>query len=129
MKKLLLILAVISAALCAKAQNGVMYDIDTLTFEKLYYDYATLNQQVDAFRRIETKSLHYRYAGEALALATAYVGIKHPQMENLAVGLGIGSLVCFVASAVCEYQGYTMLKRDRFMLTPDGVVIKLKYRD
>ncbi len=129
MKRFLLILAFMSAFISAKAQNEVAYETDTLTMEKLLEDYAILNQQVDMFRMTETKSLILGYSGAALSIATAFVVVREPQMENLALVTGLAAGGCFIASAIYQYLGYKHLKRDRFMITPNGVIIKLKLHE
>lgn len=129
MKKVLLLIAFVVASIGAMAQIGVTYETDTLTMEQLLEDYAILNQQVDMFRMTETKSLVLGYCGAALGITSTILFVKEPQMENLALVTGLAAGGCFVASAIYQFVGYRHLKRDRFMITPNGVVIKLKLHE
>lgn len=124
MKKFLLILAVMSAFISAKAQSNQTYsEADTLTMEQLMADYVSLNNQVMQFRNYELTSIGFG-AGASLLAGGSYFFLAKADnttayaMLGAAGALGVASLVTYIV-------GYTKFKRDRLEITPNGVVIKL----
>ena len=124
MKKFLLIIAVMSAFISAKAQSNQTYsEADTLTMEQLMADYVSLNNQVMQFRNYELTSIGLG-AGAGLLAGGSYLFLAKGDnttayaMIGAAGALGVASLVTYIV-------GYTKIKRDKLEITPNGVVIKL----
>lgn len=125
MKKFLLILAVMSALISAKAQQNEAYVAsDTLTMQQLMADYVSLNNQVMQFRNYELTSIGLS-AGAGLLAVGSYFVIDPEDMTPSYAMIGVAG-VAAVASLVTYIVGYTKLKRDRLEITPNGVVIKLE---
>ena len=123
MKKVLLILAIMLAVICAKAQDkGVYYSADTLTYQQLMADYVSLNNQMIQFRNYELASVGLGIGSAALATG-AYFMAKND--EKTAQVLLITAGAAGLASAITYIVGYTKIKRNRLEITPNGVVIKL----
>lgn len=128
MKRLLLIIAVMLAFIGAKAQQNEAYVAsDTLSYQQLLADYVNLNNQVLQFRNYELTSVGLT-AGAALLAGGSYFFLngddKTPAyaMIGVAGAMGVASLVTYII-------GYTKLKRDRWEITPNGVVIKLRHKE
>lgn len=123
MKRFLLIFAVMSALISAKAQENEAYVAsDTLTYQQLMADYVSLNNQVMQFRTDELVSTGIGLAGAGLAAGGAYLYGKDP--ENGQVLLICAGIAC-VTSLVWHIAGLAQIKRDRLKVTSNGVVIKL----
>lgn len=140
MKKFLLILAVMSAFISAKAQQSdVYYSRDTLTIQQMMIDYATLNNQVRSFHNLELGGL----AVATIGIGTSFFAfMKASQLKseiplntydrvelerktkNVKI-LGYTGLACYAVGAVMQVAGICKLKRDRLEITPNGVVVKL----
>ena len=140
MKKLLLILAVLSAFISAKAQqNGVIYSRDTLTIQQMMVDYATLNNQVRSFHNLELGGLAFTTVG----IGTSFLGfMKASQLQseiplntydrlelerkvkNMKI-VGYTGLAFSIVGGIMQVTGICKLKRDKLEITPNGVVIKL----
>lgn len=123
MKKFLLILAVMTAFISAKAQsNTVTYLVDSLSYKKLTADYVSLNNQVMRFRNDELASLGAGAVSVGFVTAGLLMAQKEP--EN-AKAMYICAGVAGVTSLVFRIAGLAQIKRDRLEVAPNGVIIKL----
>ena len=127
MKKFLLIIAVMSAFISAKAQQNEVYVAsDTLTYQQLMADYVSLNNQVMQFRTDELISTGIGLAGAGLAVGGAYLYTKdHDNGTVLLICAGIAG----VTSLVWHIAGLAQIKRNQLKVTPNGVVIRLSKKD
>ena len=124
MKRFLLILAVMSAFISAKAQQNEAYVAsDTLTYQQLMADYVSLNNQVMQFRNYELAGIGLSAGAGLLAGGSFFFWNKDDNTTTYAMLGAAGALG--VASLVTYIVGYTKIKRDRLEITPNGVVIKL----
>ena len=124
MKRLILILALLAEALCAKAQsNQTTYLVDTLSYQQLRAEIVTMNNQIIKFRENELVSVGLGFGAAGFATAGAIMSYKHPGSGN---GLFICAGVMGVTSLVWYVAGYAGLRRDRLEITPNGMVIKIK---
>ena len=124
MKRFLLILAILTAALCAKAQsNQTTYLVDTLSYQQLRAEIVTMNNQIIKFRENELVSVGLGFGAAGFATAGAIMSYKNP-------GAGKGMYICAgvmgVTSLVWYVVGYAGLRRDRLEITPNGMVIKIR---
>ena len=125
MKRFLLIFAVMSALISAKAQENEAYVAsDTLTYQQLMADYVSLNNQVMQFRNYELTGIGLSAGAGLLAVGSYFVMDPEDMTPSYAMIGAAG--VAAVASLVTYIVGYTKLKRDRLEITPNGVVIKLE---
>lgn len=123
MKKFLLILAVMTALISAKAQQNEAYTAsDTLTMQQLMSDYVSLNNQMMTFRTYELVSLGTGFAGAGLAAGGALLYSKDPENGKV---LFICAGIAEVVSLVWHVAGLTQIRRNRLEVTPNGMVIKL----
>ena len=123
MKKFLLILAVMSAFISAKAQsNQTYYEADTLTMEQLMADYVSLNNQVMQFRNYELASIGLGFGSSLLAVGGYFVKDKDPKTAQVML---IAAGAMGVATIVTGIVGYTKIKRNRLEVKPTGIVYKL----
>lgn len=123
MKKVLFIIALLWACAGAKAQHYELSNhVDTLTYQQLAADYASLNRQLMDFKTYELVSGGFGVASTALSLGSALVATKNPEASRtMLIAAGVGGLV----SVATWLIGYTKIKRDRLEVTPNGVIIKL----
>lgn len=123
MKKVLFIITLVVACLGAKAQHYELSNhVDTLTYQQLAADYASLNKQLMDFKTYELVSGGFGMASTALSLGSAFVATKNPEASRtMLIAAGVGGLV----SVATWLIGYTKIKRDRLEVTPNGVIIKL----
>jgi len=128
MKRFLLILAVMSAFISAKAQQNEAYVAsDSLTYQQLMADYVSLNNQVVQFRNFELTSVGLGAGAGLLAGGSVFFLNGKDKTTGYAMLGAAGALG--VASLVTYIVGYTKLKRDRLEITPNGVVIKLRHKE
>ena len=140
MKKTLILAAFVFAAICAKAQENIPMNADTLSVQQLMADYVSLNNQVAKFHKLETASLWTGLASTALSVGSVLMSAKETSemLENAIHGhatsnngkrtsqaLQIAAGVAGVVSAALAIAGVTQLKRDRLEITPNGVVYRL----
>lgn len=123
MKKVLLIIAIVFAALTANAQHYELANhVDTLTYQQLAEDYVSLNKQLMDFKKYEVVSAGLGIATAACSLTSTLVAANNPDTsKTLLVIAGIGG----VATVATWLAGYTKIKRNRLEVTPNGVIIKL----
>ena len=123
MKKVLFIITLVVACLGANAQHYELSNhVDTLTYQQLAADYASLNRQLMDFKTYELVSGGFGVASTALSLGSALVATKNPEASRtMLITAGVGGLI----SVATWLIGYTKIKRDRLEVTPNGVIIKL----
>lgn len=125
MKRFLLIFAVMTAFISAKAQQNEAYVAsDSLSYQQLMADYVNLNNQVMQFRNYELTSIGLSTGAGLLAVGSYFMMNEDDKTPAYAM-LGAAGIAS-VASIVTYIVGYTKLKRDRLEITPNGVVIKLE---
>lgn len=125
MRKALLILALLSSLLGAKAQQNEAYTAsDTLTMQQLMADYVSLNNQTIQFRNYELTSIGLG-TGAGLLAVGAYLLVDPDDMTPSYAMLAAAG-IAGVASLVTSIVGYSKLKRDRLEITPKGIIIKLQ---
>ena len=139
MKKVLLILAMAFISAMTLAQTTEFFDRDTITMEKMMVEFATLNNQVRDFRNLQLEGLAVTVVGAGISLyssmqiadlagqtpTTTYSldeRDKKLKTAKIANWIGYGTMA---VGGILSLTGIIKLKRDRFEITPNGVIIKL----
>ena len=123
MKKVLLIIALIGACVCAKAQHyEYINHVDTLTMQQLMADYVDQTHEIAKFKNVELTAIGIGTAGALMSASSALLAAKNPKASTTLLIMGG---VLSVASYTAAIIGYTKLKHNRLEITPNGMVIKL----